>query len=262
MKNQYFADTRDLFKYDLVLEFLAEGGLSRFTFIPMLTKDEPGYGGGRTDYSKARAGTRRTQLAEFLTQCLRDGRRDIRELERFVEDSPLTAGVDPAIYMRNGLFTHQTRGEYFDRIDRSLLERSVILLDPDIGLGVKSMVGREERYVTYEEVRLLFDRMDERSILIVFQFIPRVSRRPYISRIQAELSRRVARGGAAYWLSDNQIVLYVLAKGRQSGRLAGSVVHNYAERYGLLSGPREGRWPALRHAKSYAWWCICQPRLP
>ena len=241
MKNQYFADTRDLFKYDLVLEFLLEGGLSRFTFIPMLTKDDPGYGGGRTDYSRARAGTGRTQLAEFLGQCLRSGRRDIRELERFVENSPLMAGVDLNIYAPDDAFRHRGRREYFDRVGPGLLERSVILLDPDIGLEVKSMAGREERYITYKEVGALYDRMDERSILIVFQFIPRVRRRPYISRIQAELGRRVAPGGTVHWVSDNQIVLFVLAKGRQSESLAGSVLHNYARRYGLLCGPRERR---------------------
>jgi hypothetical protein len=154
-----------------------------------------------------------------------------------VENSPLTAGVDLAVYAADDLFTHQARREYFDRVDPSLLERSVMLLDPDIGLEVNSTAGREERYVTYEEVRLLYDRMDEHSILIVFQFIPRVRRRPYISRVRGELRRRVAPGGAVHWVSDNQIVLFVLAKGRQSGRLAASVLHNYAGRYGLLQGP-------------------------
>ena len=43
MKNQYFGDNRDLFKYDLVHTIIRarHAGLpSRFTFIPMLTKDE------------------------------------------------------------------------------------------------------------------------------------------------------------------------------------------------------------------------------
>lgn len=49
MKNQYFGDTRDLFKYDLILELLLENDfLERFTFIPMLTEDTENLHGRRT----------------------------------------------------------------------------------------------------------------------------------------------------------------------------------------------------------------------
>ena len=37
MKHQYFADRRDLFKYDLLLDILAAvPSLERLTFVPML----------------------------------------------------------------------------------------------------------------------------------------------------------------------------------------------------------------------------------
>ncbi|MCJ2670040.1 MAG: hypothetical protein LN416_05970, partial [Candidatus Thermoplasmatota archaeon] len=62
MKNQYFGDTRDLFKYDLVLELLLGTELRRFTFIPMLTRDEESSDGGKTDYGNATAGTQRRFL--------------------------------------------------------------------------------------------------------------------------------------------------------------------------------------------------------
>lgn len=240
MKNQYFADIRDLFKYDLVLEFLLQSGLKRFTFIPMLTKDEPDYRGGRTDYSKARAGTDRKELAEHLMACIKEGRRDIGELGRVMRSSAPTAGIDLTIYAKDLVFTHEARRRYFDRIDHGLLERSIILVDPDVGLEVKSMGGREERYVAYNEIKLLYDRMDGRSVLIVFQFIPRVRRIPYISRLRTRLARHVARDGGVCYVSDNQVVLLALAKGSRSKHLARNVIIGYAKRYGLLSGPNEG----------------------
>lgn len=43
MKNQYFGDNRDLFKYDLVHKIINAryAGLpKRFTFIPMLTEND------------------------------------------------------------------------------------------------------------------------------------------------------------------------------------------------------------------------------
>ena len=40
MKNQYFGDNRDLFKYDLFLKIIQKtDSVNRFTFIPMLTPD-------------------------------------------------------------------------------------------------------------------------------------------------------------------------------------------------------------------------------
>jgi len=41
MKNQYFGDRNDFFKYDLVLNLIEKiVNLKCFTFIPMLTEDD------------------------------------------------------------------------------------------------------------------------------------------------------------------------------------------------------------------------------
>ena len=88
MKNQYFGDTRDLFKYDLALHVLESTGLSRFTFIPMLTPDDSTTDGGLVDLSKGAAGTQNKALCDFLEACTDEGRRDIRELEGFFSSTP------------------------------------------------------------------------------------------------------------------------------------------------------------------------------
>lgn len=65
MKNQFFADRRDFFKYDLLLELLEGGQLSGLTLVPMLTPDDGGPDGRFTRY---RCGNRRAGLYKFLLQ--------------------------------------------------------------------------------------------------------------------------------------------------------------------------------------------------
>jgi len=236
MKNQYFGDTRDLFKYDLILELLFRSNLKRFTFIPMLTKDESGTYGGKIDYSRAKAGTRRVVLRRFLERCLKNDRRNIKKLERFFESNKLPKRIELTIYERDGYFSDKTRKEYFSAIKRNLLSKSVILVDPDIGLEVKNMKGREEKYVNYAELRILYGRMDRHSILLIFQFIPRVKRDRYFSKISEKLKEKVTGKSSVYFISDNQIVFFILAKGQRLQRSLGDVINTYASFYGLKVG--------------------------
>ena len=179
MKNQYFGDIRDLFKYDLILELLLKTSLDHFAFIPMLTKNEESTNGRKIDYRSARAGTRRTILRSFLERCLAENRRRIEELERFFRGSKLPKKIKLTIFANNRYFSDKNRQEYFESIKEDFLKGSVILVDPDIGLEVKNTRGREEKYVKYEEIKVLYDRMDRRSILLIFQFIPRAEREKY-----------------------------------------------------------------------------------
>jgi len=56
MKNQYFGDKRDFFKYDLSIELCERIPLKQFTFIPMLTENDGTKEGiGRT-YLRRNAG--------------------------------------------------------------------------------------------------------------------------------------------------------------------------------------------------------------
>jgi len=236
MKNQYFGDTRDLFKYDLILELLLRSNPKRFTFIPMLTEDEPNTYGEKIDYSRAKAGTRRVVLRSFLERCLKNDRRNIKELERFFRSNKLPKKVELTIYERNSYFSDKTRKEYFSAIKRFLLARSVTLVDPDIGLEVKSMKGREEKYIKYEEVKLLYDQMDKHSVLVIFQFIPRVNRERYFSKISDRLKKKVVGEFPVYFISDSQIAFFILAKGRKLRKSCEDIIYAYASFYGLKAG--------------------------
>jgi hypothetical protein len=236
LKNKYFGDTRDLFKYDLILELLSKNNfLERFTFIPMLTEDKENLHGKRTNYSKARAGTQRRGLIEFLTRSIAENRRNIVELERFFRSVTLPQKVDFKIYRKNRFFSHETRAKYFNEIGRQLMSRSVILVDPDIGLEVKSMRNREENYITYAEVELLFSRMDRNSLLVIFQFIPRVERRKYFIQIGRKL-RTALNCHSVLYVSDNQVVFFILTKDPEVQNHVTDTIKEYGKTYDLISG--------------------------
>jgi len=235
MKNQYFGDTRDLFKYDLVLELLLETALRRFTFIPMLTRDEETSNGGKTDYTGGKPGTRRRFLTRFLQDCLRDGRRDIQELDRLFREAEELVGFELSIHGKAMYFTHRDRERYFSSIGREQLTGAIIVVDPDNGLEVKSPTGGMEKYVRYEEIRDLYRRMDDRSVLVVFQFIPRRKRSEFFSRICRRI-RRDAVDSPVQFVSDNQVVFFLLTKQDAAHRTVEDVIASYAEDYGLISG--------------------------
>jgi hypothetical protein len=235
VKNQYFGDTRDLFKYDLILELLVKNDfLERFTFIPMLTKDTQALHGGRTNYNHARAGTQREELRSFLARCIVENTRNIRELEGFFK-SKLPRKIDFTIYRKNRYFSHEARARYFSEIGKRLLSRSAILIDPDVGLEVKSMRGRQQNYVAYTEVELLFDRMDRNSVLIVFQFIPRVKRGRYFSQIGRKLKKSLDSSSVLY-ISDSQVVFFLLTKDMDVQRQVMNTINEYRRTYKLTAG--------------------------
>lgn len=88
MKNQYFGDNRDLFKYDLILHIIQAGLVNRFIFIPMLTPDVPSSKstkreGEQRDRSKAKAGRGNSDLVTFLDKFADRSKRDIKQLRGF-----------------------------------------------------------------------------------------------------------------------------------------------------------------------------------
>lgn len=235
MKNQYFGDTRDLFKYDLVLEILLNTPINHFAFIPMLTPNEPNKNGGKTNYENAKAGTRRTELKNFLEGCIKQNKRNTRELEKFFGNSDLVQGAKFTIYKKNKYFCYKKRKDYFDKIPTNLLRKSVILVDPDNGLEVDSIKSKGEKYIMYEEVESIFTRMDKLSVLIIFQFIPRVKREEYFSKICKRLKGKVSKV-PIYYISDNQVVFYQLTKDKKFQTFIGNIIQRYGKSYNLIVG--------------------------
>jgi len=235
LKDQYFGDSRDLFKYDVVLELLLETPIRQFTFIPMRTARAANRHGGKTDYSRAKAGTRRTELARFLQACIRDDRRHIGELETFFRTCQLTRETPLTIYRKDQYFSDANRDRYFEEIPPALLREAVILLDPDNGLEVPSARPGVDKYVKYREVHSLFKRMEHSSALMLFQFIPRVKRTEHFSRICRNLRDEIAAADIVY-VSDKQVVFFILTKSEALHRRIDHVILRYGQSYQLMTG--------------------------
>lgn len=179
--------------------------------------------------------TERKELRSFLVRCVAENSRNVDELEAFFRSFKFSRKVDFTIYRKHEYFAHETRRRYFDGIFERLLSSSVILVDPDVGLEVKSMKGREENYITYAEVELLFNRMDRDSVLVVFQFIPRVERKSYLSQIGGKLKEAVNSSPLVY-VSDNQVAFFMLTKDVETQRQVMNTIGGYGKGYNLIAG--------------------------
>ncbi len=241
MKNQYFGDTRDLFKYDLCLELLLKTSIRKFLFIPMLTPNDGKTHGSHTNYKRARAGLLRKDLVEFLKKCVVENKRDISMLEIFFKKFNkenlvnFEDGIRLYIYKKNEYFLHKNRREYFQEIPAELLKQSLILVDPDNGLEVKSRTNLE-KYLLYSELKALYEKMDKHSMLVIFQFIPRVNRSKYFEEILRKIKDTLDNDAKVLFISDNQIVFFVILKDKDLYTRVRFILKNYAKTYKLLFG--------------------------
>jgi hypothetical protein len=221
MKNQYFGDNRDLFKYDLIYQIIRAGLVDNFTLIPMLTgNDNTGYG-GKFNRHKAKAGTKNKSLINFLDKCVREGRRGVRQLKNFFEKYD----INMKIYENN--FSHQHRQEYFRQIKDEYLVKSIIFVDPDIGLEVKQP---GEKHILYSEVENLYKRMDKGSILMICQHFPRIEHQQYLNMRCTELKEKIT-GDYPVCIDDDEIAFFFLVKDKSLEESLIKVVRDYSECY-------------------------------
>lgn len=226
MKNQYYGDVRDLFKYDLAAFLIRNiNYIEHFTFIPMLTPNDGKEHGQKLDYDKAKAGTENKQLRAFLMSCTKKGRRDIREIKKYFA----SIDIDMTIYKERDLFSHKIRNEYFKDIGDELLSKSLVLLDPDNGMEVKTS---NLRHVLLGEIEDLYDRMSSNSVLMVYQHFPRAERYGYIQK-RSEALRDLTGEFPAY-ISDNEIAFFFLTKKSAIRRRLSRALADYHKTYNQL----------------------------
>lgn len=234
MKNQYFGDNKDLFKYDLVLKIMIAGLVEHFTFIPMLTKPDETNQGSKNNRKHASISNK--ELMNFLDECINRRQRDIGQIVTFF----LRYGINMTIYGRNGYFSNQKRQSYFDGIESGLLSKSLILIDPDNGLEVKSS---GEKHILYSEVKGLYERMDKGSILMVYQYFPRVSHQQYLNGRMQELKDRIS-GAHPVCIYDSEVAFFFLTKNEPPEHSLAHLISDYAECHSklrrILNAKRQG----------------------
>ena len=231
MKNQYFGDIRDQFKYDLILAIMRRFSglrLKQFTFIPMLTKND-----NRTDGNKRgveerkrryRPGSRNDELVNFLRRSdgLGPEERDFTEIKGFFNDKHFQTSI-----YGTGFFTHRSRDEYFSNIPGHILESALVLVDPDNGLEVKHS---SEKHILYSEINSLLARMSDNSVLMIYQHFPRQNHEQYIRKRVTELHEKTKI--IPVWITDDEIIFFFLVKDGVDRTKIIEIVYHYTDRYG------------------------------
>jgi len=234
MKKQYLGDIRDLFKYDLI-QCILEGirMLQGFTFIPMLTENDPKKGdGNKRDFNKAKAGTNNKDLVDSLKKYnkIDPNERDFTEVKKHFE----SRGFEIRIYEERGnkYFTNikRSRDEYFEHIPLGLLHKSLVFVDPDNGLQIKDST---EKHLLYGEVKNLYERMDKDSILMIYQQFPREDHEEYLSRRANEL--RELTQDLPIYISDNEITFFLLTKNDKLPSQLEHIIEGYKSAYPSLN---------------------------
>ncbi len=199
--------------------------IHRFLFIPMLTSDDNNSDGSKTDYTKAKAGTQNKGLMIYLKDCVNRNRRNITEIEPYFESN----GVE--IYIHKEPFTHENRRDYFSKVKvkKEFFSNSLVFVDPDIGLEIRQS---REKHFLYCEAKDIYDYMDENSILMIYQHIPRENHKEYFRRRTNEL-KNITKDLPIY-ISDNEIVFFLLAKSGEVKDRLQRIINKYNGDYPKL----------------------------
>jgi hypothetical protein len=164
MRYRFFLDARDYVKYALLDDLMAQFDLRQLTLIWMLTPDVGNtHGSRRPKFDEERA------LLNAFFQ--RSPRPDLWEVQQYFEQRGYACS---SVGDREDAYiTRETRAGYFDAIDDELLGDAVVFIDPDNGVEPRS--GASTFHVRLEELQIIWDRMNDRSLLVIYQHKPRVA---------------------------------------------------------------------------------------
>ena len=238
MKNQYFGDIRDIFKFDLIESILRDKrlGLRSFLYIIMLTKDR-GNGGLIRNYDRAkeqkRPGTQNDPLFEEMKkqEAIPSHERDIAKTTRAyykgaVPDCEYKAISDP---LEKTGHINKNYLDYFDMAHKEVSKLklpALIFLDPDTGLEPEKSKGYE--YVSYETIRRLYDIISDDSALMIYQHgRQQHDRQRHDNKIEA----LQAIGPNVSHVSDGEIVFYFLVKNARLKEALNNILQEYKGYY-------------------------------
>ena len=223
MKNQSFGDNKNLFAYDPIYQIMQTGMVNHFTFIPMLTENDNKKEGEKSNREKPKVEIKKGVLMGFLNSCIKHGRKDIKELEPFFTKS----GINMIIYDGEQLFSNERRREYFKRIDNELLKDSLVFVNPDIGLEVKNP---KKEHLLFSEVKDLYERMDENSILMIRQHFPRENHPCYLNKRMEEIKETII-DDFPLCIDNDERIFFLLTRDSSLEHSLIHVIGDYAESY-------------------------------
>jgi hypothetical protein len=164
LKDQYFGDARDYFKYELLEELLGRvPGVEHLVCLWMLTEPDASRQGSVAFIHNARLAA----LSSFLEECLDAGNRSVWQMRRYFANRGIryTPWGDTPPYFGSG-----SRAQYFESLPDRLLTRALLYLDPDIGLREDT---RSMSHLAFAELESISQRADDASVVVVYQHFQR-----------------------------------------------------------------------------------------
>ncbi len=221
MKNSFFADKHDFFKWDLLLTMMEDiPELVQLTYIPMLTPNDRG--GNAQDTA---AGDRHTRLFEFFDGCLKQDRQNIKELRRFFQEQQYK--YTP--YRDCRYFEHKARKSYFEEIPNPALRQALVFLDPDTGLEPRTRPAEADKYVCYPDLHRIFYRMDGSSVLVVYQHRARGKKWEEIVPNKCRRIGEILAREDCMCVSHSEVAFFAVAKSSHTSQHMQTVLKEYAE---------------------------------
>jgi len=221
MKNQYFGDTRDLFKYDLIEHLMDNFHPRRFAFIAMLTEDDDTDHGQKRNYRSARAGSANEDLIKFLEQNSSGQTKDFTTIKNYYQQKR----IDALIYDRP--FSHRNRPIYFLEIPPDFLKTPLIFFDPDIGF--RPPKSFDERHLEFFEFLYVVQQAPENSILMTIQFYRYVKTDKFIKDKLSELKTAIGRD--FLFCGKTGVLFLFTSKSPQTLKKLGACLENYKAKY-------------------------------
>jgi hypothetical protein len=220
MNPQFFGDSHDLFKYDLIFTIMSQmkNDLSSFTFIPLLTKNRP-------PKKKDGAGADNQELWEVFNTLFGDGATH-GYFER-IRQYFIYGGFKTKVFNER-IFFHSHRSDYFNLVRAQLPLNSLIFLDPDTGLKED---GATEKHLRYSELRNLFTELEDNSILMIYQhhYRYRTKNQNFPEFIADQVQEKI--GIRPVYIDDNTIMFLFLTKNFQLKEKLERILEDYKKKY-------------------------------
>lgn len=219
MKDQYFGDARDYFKYHLIEELIASlPEVKQLLCLWMLTPPDQ-TNEGNVPFVESQE---LPDLTSFLQGHLDSGDRRVRHMQDYVSLKGIdyTPWGDEAPY-----FSNAGRTAYFDTVPSECLRDAVVFFDPDKGISLGKVTPQ---HVAIDEVSAMRQRMSGNSVVVIYQHFPR---KTDFWNIMAETLRERV-GGVVGYVADPAVCYFVISGDMQTAQFVDPALHRVA-----LAGP-------------------------
>lgn len=223
MKNQHFGENRDLLKLDLVTEVLKSNLVEHFLYVPMLTPDDAGKEAANICRHESTGGGANTKLMDFLDFCVVNEKRQVSQLEGYFKE----LGYSAQVYAAEKYLTEENRESYFEEINWQISPRSLVLIDPDMGLEEAADSPANLRYA---EIQDIYNAMDDNSLLMFTQKFPYEMYTEYLEARTAEIKNLIPSAQPVS-LDDLDSIIFFLPKSPEMLQRLVGVLQDYTQKY-------------------------------